>query len=155
MRRDNRFDDTDKAALHKALLATNVCPDCRGALVAFVCQDCKRQWKRLFIVRCEMESIVLADDESDACKVAARFHDDIASEVGINESHLWDATELDHVLAGWSEEPGALVWATEGDHSLSELLTVCAPYQETKARVTAQQAQHAEPQKDKDHDEAV
>lgn len=44
MRRDNRFDEFDKAALYNALIATNVCPLCRGTLVASVCQDCKKRW---------------------------------------------------------------------------------------------------------------
>lgn len=51
MRRENRFEEIDKAALKVALLALRVCPHCRADLrpVAFCegcwgCAECKETW---------------------------------------------------------------------------------------------------------------
>ena len=51
MRRDSTYDDTDKAALHKALLALHRCPRCRKKLVAvrmhndvWACNECVETW---------------------------------------------------------------------------------------------------------------
>lgn len=51
MRTENRWEDTDKAALVNALLALKTCPRCRRDLhlVAFLdhvygCADCRETW---------------------------------------------------------------------------------------------------------------
>lgn len=51
MKRDNRFENLDKAALSTALLELHTCPQCRVALrpVAlcqgvYGCPDCKETW---------------------------------------------------------------------------------------------------------------
>lgn len=51
MRRDNRFEETDKAALNRALLGLRVCPHCRADLrpVAYYqdvwgCTKCRETW---------------------------------------------------------------------------------------------------------------
>lgn len=77
----------------------------------------------LFIVRTEIESVVVADDEDHACEVAAEWKNDIADEADLYSWVAWDAQEIKSVKQlpqGWSVD--SLPWGSDDDVPVKEYL---------------------------------
>ena len=69
--------------------------------------------KKLFIVRAEIESVVLAEDENDACLVAAENYSDISYEADLYSSVAWDALLCKRLPHNWDNN--SLPWGSDDD----------------------------------------
>lgn len=69
--------------------------------------------KKLFIVRAEIESVVLAEDENDACVVAAYNRRDILDEADLYSTHSWDALLCKRLPQNWDDN--SLPWGSDDD----------------------------------------
>lgn len=96
--------------------------------------------KKLFIVRAEIETVVLANDENDAREVAVDNRDDIFSEAELSSPHSWDAQPCKILPSHWDED--SLPWKSydyfDGDVTVGQYM------KEAKAQLAKEASDLAE-----------